>query len=183
VFNAHRTAWGEEDHGILFESGPPPVDRLDILVYRPTDDTPMTSFTTIGMAAAPMPVGSAPGGGRRAELQFARRGRLSADDEHAVALQLANLAVHPFSAGNPLDWGHMIGLNRDFPTLPGCSAVMISGPLTTAGRDYIHTSEGSVRVLNVVPITETERELGRTLPPIEFVQRLIADTDIFAPRR
>lgn len=182
MFNAHRAAWGEEDDGVLFENGPPPIDRLDVLVYRPTGTTPMTSFTTIGMAAEPMPVGPGPGGGRRAELQFARRGRLSPDDERAVAGQLANLAVHPFSTGAALDWGHMIGLNRDFPTLPGCTAVLMSGPLTATGRDYIRTSEGPVRVLNVIPLTEAERALGRTLPPIEFVQRLLADTDIFSPR-
>jgi hypothetical protein len=182
VFNAHRAAWGDEDDGITFDNGPAPVGRLDVLVYRPTAGTPMTSFTTIGMAVEPMPVGPGPGGGRRAELQFARRGPLSREDERAVAGQLANLAVHPFVTGDAIDWGHMIGLNRDFPTLPGCAAVLVSGPLTMSGRDYIRTSDGAVRILNVVPITEAERAVGRTLPPIEFVQRLIAETDIFAPR-
>jgi hypothetical protein len=182
VYNAHRAAWGNEDDGVVFDNGPDPIDRLDVLVYRPTDVAPMTSFTTVGMAVAPMPIGPGPGGGTRAELQFARRGRLSPADERSVAAQLANLAVQPFATGAALDWGHMIGLGRDFPTLPRCTAVFVSGPLTAAGRDYIQTCEGPVRVLNVVPVTDAERALGRTLPPIEFAQRLLAETDIFAPR-
>jgi hypothetical protein len=182
VFNAHRTAWGEEDDGVTFDNGPAPVSRLDVLIYRPDPTTPMTSFATVGMAAEPMPTGPIPGGGHRAEIQFARRGQLHPDDERAVAHQLANLAIHPFVTGNALDWGHLIGLDHDFPTLPGCTTVFISGPLTSKGRDYMETSEGPVRVLNVVPITEAERAVARTMPPIAFVEQLLAGTDIFVPR-
>jgi hypothetical protein len=174
VFSAHRAAFGEEDHGYLFEHGPPPIDRLDVLVYRPAGNLDLTTFTTIGMATAPDP------GGNRSELQFSRRGRLNADDESAVAGQLANLAVHPFSTGASFGWGQLIGLGHDFPTFPGRPAVFLSGPLTNTGRDYLATSEGQVRVINVIPVSEAERAHARTLPPIEFIQRLMAQRDVLA---
>lgn len=148
-----------------------------MLVYRPTARVGLTSFTTIGMAARPMP-----GGAGRAELQFARRGSLTERAENEIARQLANLAVHPFRAGTPLDWGHMIGLGQDFPTFPGCRSVFLSGPLTETARDYVQTAEGPVRILNLIPITDPERDLARVIPPIEFVQALLQRADILAER-
>ncbi|GAA2895040.1 hypothetical protein Acy02nite_39800 [Actinoplanes cyaneus] len=177
VFLAHQQHWGEEDGGYLFEDPAGPLPRIDVLVYRPSGRTGLTTFTTIGMAARPLP-----GGGGLAELQFSRRGVLTERAENEIARQLANLAVHPFLAGAALDWGHLIGLGQDFPTFPGCHAVFLSGPLTENARDYLQTGEGPVRVLNVIPITDVERDLGRVLTPIEFVQALLSRVDILAER-
>ncbi len=182
VFHSHRAAWGEEDDGYVFEDGRSPLGRLDVLVYRPAGGDGLTSFATIGMAARQMPAAPGPGGGGRAELQFSRRGRLAREDEYAVAAALADIAVHPFVTGQQLNWGHMIGLGRDFPTFAGCRAVFLAGPLRDADRDYIATTDGAVRLVNVVPITEAERALGRTLPPIAFAERLQAQVDVFAER-
>ncbi len=177
VFLAHQKHWGEEDGGFLFEDPAGPLPRIDVLVYRPTARVGLTTFTTIGMAARPMP-----GGGGRAELQFSRRGSLTERAENEIARQLANLAVHPFRAGTPLDWGHLIGLGQDFPTFPGCHAVFVSGPLTETARDYLQTSEGPVRVLNLIPITDLERDLGRNMPPLDFTQALLQRVDILSER-
>lgn len=182
VFHAHRAAWGVEDDGYVFEDGRPPLDRLDVLVYRPATAADMTSFATVGMAAREMPAAPGPGGGGRAELQLSRRGRLAREDEYAIAAALANLAVHPFVTGQQLNWGHLIGLGSDFPTFPGCRAVFLAGPLSNTGRDYIATGDGAVRVINIVPITDAERALGRTLPPVSFAQKLIDQVDVFAER-
>jgi hypothetical protein len=182
VFQAHRAGLGEEDDGFLFENGPAPVSRLDVLVYRPADGLDLTTFATIGMAVEEMPPGPGPGNGGRAELQLSRRGRLHPQDEGAVAGQLANLAIHPFVTGTQLSWGHMLGLGRDFPTFPGCSSVLFAGPLSSAGRDYLDTSAGPVRILNVLPITEAERDHARTMPPLEFVHQLMERADVFTGR-
>ncbi|HZM78378.1 MAG TPA: suppressor of fused domain protein [Candidatus Limnocylindrales bacterium] len=176
IFKSYRTAWGQEDDGYVFDNGPDPLERIDVLVYRPTATLHMTTLATIGMAAAEMP----PGG--RAELRFARAGRLSPDDESAIAIQLANLAISPWTAQTSIGWGRIIGLDREFPTFPGCQAVFLSGPFTAEGRDYIDTAEGKVRVINIVPITEAERAQAKTMPPIDFLQALMAQVNIFTAR-
>lgn len=183
VFRALRNTWGEEDHGYLFEHGPGPLSRLDVLVYRRTDASPMTSFATIGVAVEPMPATPGPGGGGRVELQFARRGRLDQGDEYAIAEQLANIAAYPWITGSQVNWGHTVPLGRDFPTFPGCPSVFLSGPLSPGGWDYIPTGDDdAVRILNVVPITDAERARARLLPPVEFAQELIARTDVYTER-
>ncbi|MER7470722.1 suppressor of fused domain protein [Micromonospora sp. NPDC000018] len=182
IYNAYREQRGEEDDGFLFEDEQAPISRLDVLVYRPTTATDMTSFATIGMAANAMPAVPGPGRGGRAELHLGRRGPLTRPEEHAIAVRLANLALHPFITGMQLNWGHMIGFGEDFPTFPGCRAVFLAGPLSAEGLDYVHTSVGAVRVLNVVPITDAERQRGRALPPVDFAQSLLEHADIFAER-
>lgn len=181
VFNGYRAHHGEEDDGFVFEdeTSGAPISRLEVLVYRPTTRSDTTSFVTIGMATNEMPALPGPGGGGRAELHFERRGRLARADENAVGIQLANLAVYPFLTGEQLNWGHMISLNGEFPTFPGCRAVFLVGPLTDNGLDYLHTTAGSVRIVNVIPITEAERAQGRALPPLDFAQSLLKQRDIF----
>jgi hypothetical protein len=182
VFNEYRAQRGEEDDGISFADDQAPLSRLDVFIYRPTDANGLTSFATIGMAAAEMPVGPGPGDGGRAELHLRRRGQLAHADEQAIALQLANLATHPFITGTQLNWGHLIGVGDDFPTFPGCRGVFLSGPLSKGEAGYVQTSAGAVRVINVVPITDDERDLARALPPLEFVRALRAQVDVFAGR-
>ncbi|NUT21774.1 MAG: suppressor of fused domain protein [Hamadaea sp.] len=182
VFHAYRTARGVEDDGYVFDDDGAVLGRLDVLVFRPADERGLTSFATIGMAARELPAEPGPGGGGRAELQFSRRGRLDREDEYAVAVALANLAAHPFVTGQQLNWGHQIGLGTEFPTFPGCGAVFLSGPLTNVEDGYIRTTEGAVRLVTVVPITEAERSLGRTLGPIAFAQRLLDEVDVYAER-
>ena len=182
IFQAHRAARGIEDDGYVFDDGGTVIGRLDVLVHRPTADSDLTTFTTIGMAAREMPAAPGPGDGGRAELQFARRGRLNRDDEYSIAVALANLVAHPFVTGQQLNWGHQIGLGREFPTFSRCSAVFLSGPLTNMDDGYIRTREEIVRLITVVPITEAERALGRTLPPTTFAQRLLGEVDVYAER-
>lgn len=157
-----------------------------MLVYRPTAKIGLTMFSTIGMSARPMPATPGQtgqsGGSSRSELQFSRRGSLSERAENSIARQLANLAVHPFRAGTQLDWGHLIGLGQEFPTFPGCHSVFLSGPLAENARDYWQTCEGPVRILNVIPITDRERDLGRALAPLQFAQTLLERVDILAER-
>ena len=95
---------GEEDDGYVFENGPAPIARLDVFAYRPTADLDMTTFTTVGMSAQPMPASPGPGAGGRAELHFARRGAVGGDDEYAIARQLANLAVEQARSAPPIQF-------------------------------------------------------------------------------
>src|ERR1041384_5513916 len=99
IFNERKKNWGDDDNGFTFER---PGERLDVFVYRPTRELKKTSLATIGMAAREMK------NGMRAELQIARRGALTPEQEHSIAVQLANIASTPFATGSSFDWGHMI---------------------------------------------------------------------------
>ena len=176
VFHAYRAYRGEEDDGFFFEDPTGPLTRLDVLVHRGAE---VTTFATVGMAAREMPASPGPGRGGRAELHLVRRGRLARTDEHGIAVRLANLAVHPFRTGTQLNWGHMIGVGDDFPAFPACRSVFLAGPLSPDALDYVRTSEGAVRILNVVPITDSERDLGRAMPPLEFARYLLDKRDLY----
>ena len=170
IFQARVKQWGQDSDGFTFER---PGERLDVFVYRPTADLTKTTLATIGMAARPMKDGS------RTELHIARNGGLTRDEEHAIAIQLANLAATPFAQNTTFDWGHMIGLGRPFPSFNGCDAVIFSGPFRNGGWDYIDTAEGKVKILNVVPITSAERAQARTMNPMAFMSQLMQTRDIF----
>lgn len=174
IFMARKERWGDDDDGYTFEG---PDERIDVFVYRANAGTPMTSLATIGMAARTMP-----GTELRTELHLARRGVIIRDEEHKLAVQLANLASHPWSTGSHFDWGHMISVGGDIPAFAGCGAVFFSGPFTDGGWDYIRTGTGAVRILNVVPITEEERARARTMAPDRFMSELMKEVDIFSGR-
>lgn len=185
---------GEPDTSVVFEDGPGPIARLEVFVYRAAEPGALTTFTTVGMATAPMPapmpapgdgvgvggIGGVGGGdGGRAELWLSRLGRVGPEAEHRIALRLANLAVYPWSAGRALGWGQIVGVGGDFPTFPGCDAAFLAGPLLTDTPDWVETSEGAVRIITVVPITGQERATARTVPPTAFLGDLIEARDVF----
>lgn len=177
VWRERNARWGPEDDAYTYEGGSSPLPRVDVFVYRADAKTAMTTFATIGMAAREMP------GGGRAELHFTARGPVPREVEGATATQLANLASYPWNPGSAaLGWGHMVSLPADFPGFPGCSAVLLSGPLTAGGWDWIDTDVDRVRVLNVIPITEAERALGREYPHEIFLAELMSRTDVHSPR-
>ena len=115
-------------------------------------------------------------------LDIWQSGLRSEKEEHEIATVLANLALTPFINNASFGWGHMIGLNREFPTFKGCNAVFFSGPFTKKGWGFIKTSEGLVKILNVVPLTEAERARARSMNPIDFLQSLMEELDIFEGR-
>ncbi|GAB4585694.1 suppressor of fused domain protein [Nocardia sp. NPDC127526] len=182
VFRDLRESWGLEDDGYVFEGGPGPIGRVDVFIFHPADDVPMTSFATIGMSAGELPTTPGPGNGGRAELRFACRGWLDRSVEEAIARQLANLAVYPWLTGNQVNWGHMIELDEDFPGFPGCDAIFVAGPLTPNGQDCIWIDDEPIRIMNVVPITDAERAHARRMRPGDFLEELMANVDIFTSR-
>ncbi|WP_327392091.1 suppressor of fused domain protein [Streptomyces sp. NBC_01186] len=190
VFQALRKEWGEEDEGYTFENGPPPVDRLDVMVHRAQEHTATTAFATIGMAAHPMP---APGGPavdgpasvptpeERAELRLFRRGPLPPADEGRLATRLANLAAYPWTRGHPLGWGELVGFDDELPAFPGCRTLFLAGPWLTGQPATVETGVGPVRVLNAVPVSDEERQRARETRPETFFSDLLDTRDILAP--
>ncbi|NSC21464.1 suppressor of fused domain protein [Streptomyces albus subsp. chlorinus] len=180
VFHALRAEWGPEDDGLTFDEGPPPLERLDVMLYRAGGPADVTAFATIGMAAHPMPSrDGAPGG--RAELRLLRRGPLGPGDEHALAVRLANLAAYPWTRGEPLGWGEMVGFDDDLPAFPGCRRVFLAGPWTREQPATVPTGVEPVRVLTAVPISEAEREAALAARPEDFFASLLDTRDVCAP--
>jgi hypothetical protein len=178
VFRSLLERRGDDaDTSITFEDGPGPISRLDVFVHRATDPAGVTTFVTVGMSAAVMPTAAGTESGR-AELWLSRRGIVGPEDEHRIALQLANLAVYPWKTDRSVGWGQIVGLGRDFPTFPGCSAVFLAGPLLAGAPDWLDTCEGKVRVITVVPITAEERATAVTLPPMRFIGDLMEARDV-----
>jgi len=178
VWQERQRRWGKEDNAYTYENGNAPLPRVDVFVYRASDDTKMTTFATIGVAQRPMQDSS------RAELHCAVRGMVPRDQEAAIATELANLACFPWSPGveRPLDWGQTLGLSNEMPGFPGCSAVFLSGPFTNEGWSWMDAGGEKVRVINVVPITAAERAQASQSSPLDFIVDLMSRVDIFSPR-
>ncbi|MGP3990438.1 suppressor of fused domain protein [Streptomyces sp. 3N207] len=181
VFRALRDEWGEERDGITFDQGPPPLERLDVMLYDPTGPDGTTTFATIGMSAHAMPPRAENADGGRAELRLFRRGPLAPGDEQQLAMRLANLAAYPWTRGEPLGWGEIVGFPDEIPTFPGCHSVFLAGPWTVGQRAVIETGTAPVRILNAVPITEAERQQALIARPETFFSDLLDSRDVCAP--
>ncbi|MEU3192678.1 suppressor of fused domain protein [Streptomyces sp. NPDC006992] len=180
VFHALRDELGVEDDGVTFDDGPQPLQRLDVLLYRAGDPAATTALATVGMSAHPMPPrGKGPGG--RAELRLFRRGPLERDAEQRLAMRLANLAAYPWTRGQPLGWGELIGFEDEIPAFPGCRSVFLAGPWAREQRAALETRVEPVRLINAVPISPTEHAQARTTRPETFFSGLLDSRDIFAP--
>ncbi|MDQ3033126.1 MAG: DUF2199 domain-containing protein [Myxococcota bacterium] len=159
VFDAFHARFGEEDDGIRFDgrdaTSPPPVPLVDVLIWRPSDSRGLTTFVTLGMAAQPMPSSA-----MRAELQMTIRDVWGPDSERSIAMFLANLCCYAWDIGAALDHWRTVGNVGAVPLFPGCTAVLLRPPLV-GPEDDISTRSGPVRVLQVMPITQQERTLGR----------------------
>jgi hypothetical protein len=74
VYREHIEHFGEPDDSVVYEDHDAPHGRparIDIFVWRATAEIDITTFATIGMAAAPMS-----GADHRAELHFSIRCRV-----------------------------------------------------------------------------------------------------------
>ena len=130
--------------------------RIDVMIWRAGEEVNITTFSTIGMADKPMVDCDF-----RAELHFAVRGALTEEQERKVASFLANLATYPFYYKNHLDWWHTM---RNPGTIPYYSAgmgLLFHPRFVEDGWDSIDYNGQEVRLLNAIPITQSERQLIR----------------------
>lgn len=185
VYFEHVDHFGEPDNSIRFGDGTiregeehfPPV--IDVMIWRPDDSVDVATFSTIGMSERPMP-----GADFRAELHFAvRRKSFTAEEEHQIALFLANLATYPFHYKTCLDWWHSLRDPGSIPLFSDGMSVLLHPSFVEDGWDTITHDEQEVRLLNVVPITSEERQLKNNSGIDALFDRWAdIDIDLFAPR-
>jgi hypothetical protein len=178
VYREHLERFGEPDDAVTYEDdeqsyGRP--SRVDIVVWRQCAEVDVTIFSTIGMAAFPMP-----GAGHRAELHFTIRRDVDRATVEAVSKFLANLAAHPFLNSTFFDWWHKLHYSRQIPLFRDATAVLFHPRFVNTGWDMIKFNGVLVKILNVVPITASEYGIDHVSELIDHWRRI--DIDLFAPR-
>jgi hypothetical protein len=127
---------------------------MDVMVWNPSEDVEMTTFSTIGMSALEMS-----GAAHRAELHFAIRLVLTSTQVHDVARFLANLACYPFLQSTHFDWWHKVRNPGRIPLFPGAAALLLYPKFVENGWEEVACEEGKVKLLNVVPISAAAADL------------------------
>jgi hypothetical protein len=178
VYREHLERFGEPDDAITYDDdeqsyGQP--TRISIVVWRRSAEVDVTTFSTIGMAAFPMP-----GAGHRAELHFTIRSDVDRAMVGAVSKFLANLAIHPFLNDTFFDWWHKLRYPGQIPLFREATAVLFHPRFVKAGWDMIKFNGVRVKILNVVPVTADEYGIDYVTDLIEHWRR--TDVDLFAPR-
>jgi hypothetical protein len=182
VFDAHEKNYGEPDMHYPFDpvmvDGQPVVERLDVFVWRPNTEVPMTTFSTIGMSGKKMP-----GVDHRCEIHFTVRGRLTENEESETARVLANLAVYPFLQKTYFDYWHILP-HLEMPKFFKCSAGIFHPAFTKDGWDTIESQNDKIKILNLVPITPQERATAQTAGVSPMLNALYDHrVDIFSDRK
>ena len=149
--------------------------RIDIVAWRESAEVDVTTFSTIGMAALPMP-----GAGHRAELHFTIRRDVDHAAANAIAQFLANLAIHPFLNDTFFDWWHKLRYPDQIPLFKGATAVLFHPRFVKSGWDMIKFNGVLVKILNVVPITADEYNIDHVVDLTDHWRRI--DLDPFTPR-
>lgn len=180
VFAAHTENYGDPDVQFHFDqqnSTLTALNYLDVFVWEPTEEIPMTTFSTIGMAERAMP--ECP---HRTEIHWTLRGKLTEAQEEEAAVFLLNLAALPFVKNTFLDHWHVLP-NLRIPHFGGCSAGLMHPSFVDGGWDHLHAENTIVKFLNFVPLTQSELDMARTMGVRRMLNALYeSQTDIFSDR-
>jgi hypothetical protein len=181
VFSEHTEYYGDPDMHYPLDAaivhGEPIIDRLDIFVWHPNDENPMTTFSTVGMSDKSMH-----GCDHRSEIHLSVRGNLSEKAESAVSAYLANLAVFPFLNHTFFDYWHVVPHLR-LPHFSRCSWGLFHPALTKNGWDTIGFGDLKIKLLNLIPITTEENEMAKSSGVNKLLDHLYDNhKDIFSDR-
>ena len=159
LYHEHLDHFGEPDESIVFDDPPPPNDsfpnRIDVFIWLPNADCDVTTFATIGMAARPMRDAQ-----HRAELHFGIRDSMSLANRRKVAVFMANLALYPFYHQTIFDWWHRVRQPGTIPMFTSCPSLFFHPRFVDEGWDTVVFEGTDVKLLNIVPVTQAEYDLG-----------------------
>ena len=179
VFEQHVKHYGDPDLRFEFHQGTSKIfNRLDVFAWEPTNQIPMTTFSTAGMADLALN-----GTSHRCEIHWTIRGRLTEKEESACAQFLAALAEYPFLKDTPLDHWHIIS-RVAIPAFSKCSHILFHPTFVKDGWDKIQFNGQIIKILNLVPITSEENQLAVSAGVNTLLDHLFSSkTDIFSDRK
>lgn len=182
VFDEHCRQYGEPTMHYAFPpalaAGECRLDPLDVFIWRATPECPVSTFSTIGMSDRAMP-----GAEHRAEIHLSVRGGMSPNEEQALAVLLANLAIYPFRHEACFDWFHLWTLGRPLPVFSRCRHGLFHPALSPDGWDQMRPEGERVKILNFIPLTDEEHERAREESVDALLNFLYArGVDIFSDR-
>ncbi len=179
LYDEHLEHFGEPDESIVFDAPPPPDDsfpsRMDVFIWRANEDCDVTTFATIGMASRPMH-----GAQHRVELHFGIRDSLSPAYEKKVAAFMANLALYPFFHQTRFGWWHRLREPGVIPMFPSCTSLFFHPRFVADGWDTVVFESTEIKLLNIIPITQAEYELGSGQKALEVMEE--NELDFLKPR-
>ena len=184
VYREHIDHFGEPDKSLRFgeetcvEGEEHIPSLLDIFIWLPDKNIDITTFSTIGMSDKPMN-----GADYRVELHFAIRQNLQDNEISKTSTFLANLAVYPFLRDTFFDWYHILSNPLIIPNFKTANTILFLPAFVENGWDTIQSENQTVKILNAVPITDTEKGIVKN----EGVNALYSyfeteQIDIFAGR-
>lgn len=178
VFDAHVTNYGDPDLQYEFGSGENKLfHRLDIFVWQATKDIPMTTFSTSGMADLVMKDTV-----HRCEIHWTIRGTLAEKDISSCSYFLSKLAEYPFTKNITLDHWHII-TGLDIPVFSKCSNLLFHPTFVKDGWDKIDWNGETIKILNIVPLTDEEYREAENSGVNVMLDRLFQSRiDIFSNR-
>lgn len=178
IFDAHVTNYGDPD--LQYEFGPGEhklFHRLDIFVWQATNHIPMTTFSTAGMADLVMKDAA-----HRCEIHWTIRGTLAEKDISSCSYFLSKLAEYPFTKNITLDHWHIIK-DLDIPVFSKCSNILFHPTFVKDGWDKIDWNGETIKILNIVPLTDEEGREAVTSGVNVMLDRLFQSRiDIFSNR-
>lgn len=179
IFEEHVSHYGDPDLQFEFQKGVSNIfNRLDVFVWEPSDQIPMTTFSTAGMADLEMN-----GVSHRCEIHWTIRGRLNKKEGADCAQFLTVLAEYPFLKNVPLDHWHIIS-RVAIPSFPKCSHILFHPTFVKDGWDKIEFKGRIIKILNMVPITDEENKIAVSDGVNTLLDRLFSSqTDIFSDRK
>jgi hypothetical protein len=178
VYREHIKYFGEPDESLVYEEASASVERpnrIDVFVWHASADMDITTFSTIGMAATPMP-----GAKHRAELHFSIRHALDRCSISNFSIFLANLAMYPFLNNTFFDWWHKVRTPGVIPLYSNAMAVLFHPRFVDGGWESIEAEGLLVKILNVVPITMDEYEMRPFSRLFDLWDKI--GLDLFEPR-
>jgi hypothetical protein len=178
IFEEHVTNYGDPDLQYEFGQGEHELfHRLDVFVWQATTDIPMTTFSTSGMADLVMK-----DAGHRCEMHWTIRGMLAEKDISSCSYFLSKLAEYPFIKNAALDHWHIVA-GLDIPIFPKCSNLLFHPTFVKDGWDKIDWNGETIKILNIVPLTDEEYREAVTSGVNVMLDRLFQSRiDIFSNR-
>jgi hypothetical protein len=160
VYKEHINRFGEPNNSVRFGDGEPVKGEehlpsfVDVFIWKSDEEVDINTFSTIGMSDKDMN-----GADFRSELHFSVRGHLTDAEITKINTFLANISVYPFIQDTHFDWFQLLSNPGQIPCFDKATSILFHPAFIENGWDTIENEEKLVKILNVVPITEDERQI------------------------